>query len=228
MSRSRLEIQSKEGLKTYNTNTKFVNYLNYRNYNVNTSYAYQVLKEYTNQNYIAINNYLREGYYQYHLPNMRFGDFKTTNNKDGTLTVSFAMRKDFLNATQRTLSNYWTYHKMIYSLCCALLDIININELDYIPENTVVYRGINTRIPSNWKVGDSFYFPGFISTSLSKKVAEDFGNYILVITLHGKGYKGVERISYYPNEKEVLICPYSRYVISKISGNYCYLDRYNN
>ena len=97
-----------------------------------------------------------------------------------------------------------------------------------IPENTVVYRGINTRIPSNWKVGDSFYFPGFISTSLSKEVAKNFGNYILVITLHGKGYKGVERISYYPNEKEVLICPYSRYVISKISGNYCYLDRYNN
>ena len=47
MSRSRLEIQSKEGLKTYNTNTKFVNYLNYRNYNVNASYAYQVLKEYS-------------------------------------------------------------------------------------------------------------------------------------------------------------------------------------
>ena len=115
---------------------------------------------------------------------------------------------------------------MIKSLVFALFGIINIKELDDIPQNTVVYRGINTKIPSYWKAGDVIYFPGFISTSLSKEVAESFGSYILVITLHGKGFKGVERLSYYPNEREVLIAPYSKYVISKIIGNYCYLDRY--
>ena len=133
---------------------------------------------------------------------MKHGDIKLVDNNNGSYTINYTMRKDFLNEEQKTYSNFWAYHKMISSLFSALLDGIKINELNYIPENTVVYRGIKTRIPSNWKVGDSFYFPGFVSTSLSKEVAEYFGDYIFVITLHGKGYKGVKRISYFPDEKK--------------------------
>ena len=221
MSRTRLEIQSKEGLKTYNSCDNFIKYMNCKDVTVNESYIYNVLKEYTNQNYIAINNILREGNFNYHYPNIKFGKFVLKNN-----SVTFIVSKAFLNETQRTLSIYWTYHKMIKSLIFALFGRVYIKELDDIPENTVVYRGINTKIPSYWKAGDIIYFPGFISTSLSKEVAESFGPYIFVITLHGKGYKGVERLSYYPSEREVLIALYSKYVISKIIGNYCYLDRY--
>ena len=56
MSRSRLEIQSKDVLKTYNSCDNFIEYLNFKDITVSESYVYQVLKEYTNQNYIAINN----------------------------------------------------------------------------------------------------------------------------------------------------------------------------
>ena len=54
-----------------------------------------------------------------------------------------------------------------------------------------------------------FYFREFISTSLSQVVAENFGKYILVITLYGRGFKGVENVSYYPGEKEVPSSSYS-------------------
>ena len=60
MSRSRLEIQSKDVLKTYNSCDNFIEYLNYKHITVSESYVYQVLKEYTNQNYIAINNLLEK------------------------------------------------------------------------------------------------------------------------------------------------------------------------
>ena len=226
MSRTRLEIQSKESLKTYNSCDNFIKYMNYKDVTVNISYIYQVLKEYTNQNYIAINNVLREGDFKYHYPKIKFGNWNIKNNNDSSFNINFKLSNAFLNEAGITLSIYWTYHKMIKSLVYALFGGIYIKELDDIPENTVVYRGINTEIPSYWKAGDIIYLPGFISTSLSKEVAESFGTYIFVITLHGKGYKGVERLSYYPNEREVLIAPYSKYVISKISGNYCYLDRY--
>ena len=52
------------------------------------------------------------------------------------------------------------------------------------------------------------------------------GQYIFIITLYGKGFKGVDKLSYYPGEKEVLINAYSKFKITKISGNYYYMDRY--
>ena len=69
------------------------------------------------------------------------------------------------------------------------------------------------------------YLVLFISTSLSESVAKNFGNYIFVITLYGKGFKGVEKVSYYPNEKEVLIEAYSKFRITDIRGNYYYMDK---
>ena len=114
----------------------------------------------------------------------------------------------------------------IKTLYYGLLDKINVRNLINIKEGTVVYRGIKTKPPSSWKVGDTFYFPEFVSTSLNKNIAKSFGNYIFIITLYGKGFKGIKKISELPFEDEVLICAYSKFKITKISGNYYYMDKY--
>ena len=96
----------------------------------------------------------------------------------------------------------------------------------------VVYRGIATPAPSDWKVGKRFYFPEFVSTSKDKSVAEGFskGITMLVITIKNNGSGGknnycryIADISKYP-EEEVLITAFCIFTITKIEGNTYYLD----
>lgn len=120
-------------------------------------------------------------------------------------------------------------HKKINSLYFSLIGAapFKIKEFDDIPRYTKVYRGNQKKPPSYWKVGDEFFFDEFISTSLDKNIAKSFGNYIFVITLNGTGYKGIERLSYFENEKEVLIAAYSKFKITGIDGNYYYMDQFD-
>ena len=91
MSRTRLEIQSKESLKTYDSCDNFIKYMNYKDVTVNISYVYQVLREFTNQNYIAINNVLREGDFKYHYPKIKFGNWNIKNNNDGSFNINYIL-----------------------------------------------------------------------------------------------------------------------------------------
>ena len=114
-------------------------------------------------------------------------------------------------------------HERINNLCAALEGAIYMKDLIDIKPGTTVYRGLNVK-PS-FTIGQEFYFWEFISTSLSQVVAENFGKFIFVITLYGRGFKGVENVSVFPGEKEVLIEPYSKFRITDIDGNYYYMDK---
>ena len=236
MKRSRMDIQSDNDYKIYNSKGYFVAYLSQkwvpkdkpahgRIFCGTQGFAISVLKEYTNESYIKINEYLRNG--NYHI---QWGknplSMKITNNSNGSITISASVS----NEAQYNYNYFLNMYEKISSLACALtgLNPNKIEELDDIPRYTTVYRGVRKRPPYNWKVGDEFYFPEFISTSLKEDIAKDFGDYIFVIKLNGNAYKGVEKLSYYPYEKEVLICAYSRYKITNIYGNYYYMDQFDS
>ena len=43
--------------------------------------------------------------------------------------------------------------------------------------------------------------------------------------MYGKGFKGVENVSFYPGEREVLIEPYFKFRITKVTDYYFYMDK---
>jgi hypothetical protein len=98
---------------------------------------------------------------------------KIANNDDGSITISGSIS----NEAQYNYKYFLNMYEKISSLACALtgLNPNTIEELDDIPRYTTVYRGVRKRPPYNWKVGDEFYFPEFISTSLKEDIAKDFG-----------------------------------------------------
>ena len=53
-------------------------------------------------------------------------------------------------------------------------------------DGTVIYRGINSKSPSYWKIGYQFIFAEFVSTSLNINNAENFskGGTLLIIALY--------------------------------------------
>ena len=120
-------------------------------------------------------------------------------------------------------------HKQISSLYFSLIGAapFKIKEFDDIPQYTTVYRGNKKKPPSNWKVGNEFFFAEFMSTSLDMDVAQGFGDYIFIITLKGTAYKGIERLSYFKSEKEVLIAAYCRFKITDINDNCYYMDQFD-
>lgn len=152
-------------------------------------------------------------------------ELKIKNIGGNTLEITSTVTQPFLS----TANSFNRMHEKISSLFFSLVGAAPfvIKELDDIPKYTTVYRGVKDKPPSNWKVGDEFYFAEFISTSLDKEIAQNFGKYMFVITLNGTGYKGVERLSKFPHEKEVLIAAYSKFRISDIEGNYYYMDQYD-
>ena len=161
---------------------------------------------YTGENYKQINQYLRKGEYP--------------------MNPFIEMGSIFLLGIPIML--YKAHLLTIKSIYYGLSERIKVKELDNISQGTIVYKGVNKKPPSCWKVGDSFYFPEFVSTSLDLNVAKEFGDYIFVIKLNGKGFKGVERLSIYPSEKEVLINAYSKFKITKIDGKYYHFNLLDN
>ena len=172
--------------------------------NVSPQFALEVLKDYTNEAYIQINAFLRKGNYD---KDIIQGFYNKKENKR-ILIMGDPVRKN---------------HERINNLCGALEGAIYVPELTDIQPGTKVYRGVT--IKPSFTVGQEFYFREFISTSLSQNVAENFGPYILIITLYGKGFKGVENVSIYPGEREVLIEPYSKFRITKVTDYYFYMDK---
>ena len=204
--RSRMDIQSEDKFQIFHCNDHFYQYINQAidEKNINEEAVIKVLKEYTNNKYIQMNGYLRKGDY-------------TMDYRSGITSI-------FLLGLPMML--YLNNLASIKSLYLGLQGKIKIKNLTNINEGTIVYRGIKIKPPSSLKVGDQFYLAEFVSTSLDINVAKGMGQYIFVITLYGKGFKGVDKLSYYPGEKEVLINAYSKFKITKISGNYYYMDRY--
>ena len=172
--------------------------------NVNKKEFIIILKEYTNEKYIEMNGYLRKGDY-------------SMDHKLGIASL-FVLGLHMM-LYLKTLAE-------IKQLYFGLQNKINVRIVINIKEGTVVYIGIKKQPPSSWKVGDIFYFPEFISTSLDINISKNFGKFIFVITIYGKGFKGIEKLSDYPSEKEVLLCAYSKFKISKINGNYYYMEQY--
>ncbi len=204
--RSRMDIQSEDKIIIFHCDDHFYQYINKAidEKDINEEKVIKVLREYTNEKYIQMNGYLRKGNY--------FMDSQSGIASIFLLGLPMIIYLDNLAS--------------IKSLYLGLQDKIYIKDLINIKEGTVVYRGVKTKPPSSWKVGYQFYFAEFVSTSLDINKAKEFGPYIFVISLYGKGFKGVEKLSYYPSEKEILINAYSKFKITNISGNYYYMDRY--
>ena len=119
----------------------------------------------------------------------------------------------------------------VHCLHLALRNNINVKN------NTVVYRGISKfRFPSEIGIGSKFYIREFVSTSLKRKIAEQFMNYnnkkaggtLMIITIKNNGNDGhpnycyhIKGISQYQKEDEVLISCHCYYTVTDI-------DRKNN
>ena len=96
-----------------------------------------------------------------------------------------------------------------------------------VPNNTIVYRGVNRKFNEQLGVGTKIIFCEFISTSIDKNVAKGFcGNGTLFIIRIENNinpnfycYK-IEYLSEYQNEKEILITSNCTFQItSKIKAN---------
>lgn len=115
---------------------------------------------------------------------------------------------------------------------CLNYALINykINDVNYIEDNTIVYRGIKqVRFPKNLGIGAGFYFPEFISTSLKEDFALEWlggKGTLLTIILRNNGTNGHQNYCQYidslsiSNTKrrqyEVLLASNCFYRITKI------------
>ncbi len=82
----------------------------------------------------------------------------------------------------------------------------------------LVHRGINNfRFSTYQKVGDLFYWKGFTSTSLLPEIGERFkknsGTIFHINSLTGKD---VSLFSVYEQEKEVLLLPFTYFLVERI------------
>ena len=125
----------------------------------------------------------------------------------------------------------------VHCLHSALRNNINVKN------NTVVYRGISKfRFPSEIGIGSKFYIREFVSTSLKRKIAEQFMNYnnidniggtLMKITIKNNGTDGhpnycyyIKGISKYKEEDEILISCHCYYTVTDIErkNNFDYVN----
>ena len=100
-----------------------------------------------------------------------------------------------------------------------------------VPNGTVVYRRVKNPFPSNWRVGYTFYFAEFVSTSKYPNLNPSFfGNNVMEITITNNGSNGnnnycrdISDISQYGDEGEILITAFCRFRVTEIGGNHCKL-----
>ena len=95
-------------------------------------------------------------------------------------------------------SNIWCLHKAITK------------SVNNVPNNTIVYRGINAKVPFNVGIGTKFYFQEFLSTSKDINIAQNIANSgtLMVISIQNNGINGkkvycrdIENISKFPKER---------------------------
>ena len=110
-------------------------------------------------------------------------------------------------------SNVWCLHKAITK------------SANNVPNNTIVYRGINAKTPFNLGIGTKFYFQEFLSTSKDINIAKGFASLgtLMVISIQNNGINGkkvycrdIENISQFPFEKEVIITAFCEFKITEI------------
>ena len=138
--------------------------------------------------------------------------------------------KDMLGFSESEI-NSW-----VHCLYLALRNNKNVRN------GTVVYRGISKyRFPSEIGIGSKFYIREFVSTSLKKKIAEQFMNYnnnkiggtLMKITIKNNGVNGhpnycyhIKGISCYKEEDEILISAHCYYSVTNIerTGHFDYVN----
>lgn len=108
-----------------------------------------------------------------------------------------------------------TYGGFVRALRCAILSRVRAG---YNVTCGHVWRGMQLDDNSMYQPGQKFLWPNFVSTSQHKEQAF-IGNTLFCINLDGEGLTyaiDIEEFSEFPEEKEVLIYPYSGYeVISR-------------
>ena len=119
--------------------------------------------------------------------------------------------------------NYFTKEQLNSWTCCLQLAL---SRNKNVKENTVVYRGVKYKFPSDIGIGSKFYFREFVSTSIKKEFCEDWINNkgtIMIITIKNNGINGhpnycyyIEDISMNPKEFEVLISSHCYFTVNKI------------
>jgi len=95
-----------------------------------------------------------------------------------------------------------------------------------VEENTVAYRGVKVKFPSNVGVGTKFYLKEFLSTSTKKEFTEQWINNegtIMIIIIRNNGTNGHPNYCYYleditvsENQYEILISCHCYFTITKI------------
>ena len=175
---------------------------------------------------------------EYILGAIKSDDFSFNANK----TKYYAL-KEYTSSNYIILNRYLAKEEIIdknYSeaklkswICCLHNEIKNIHN---VKNGTIVYRGINSKFPSNIGIGSQFYLRGFISTSPEKKIAEMFvkrgkNPTIMEITILNNGINGfpnyccdVEEFSEY-REKEIIITSHCSFIVTDIthSNNFDYI-----
>jgi hypothetical protein len=100
------------------------------------------------------------------------------------------------------------------------------------PHECVAYRGmnLNNKQRAYFKTGTIFRFPGFTSTSRSKRLAESFGNTLFEIHIYAGclQVRDVSDISHFPNENEYLFSPYSLFKVIDIKEKMIILRAIDN
>jgi len=107
-----------------------------------------------------------------------------------------------------------------------------------VKNGTIVYKGVKLPPPKNLRVGNRFYFPEFVSTSLNLETAKKFAKRkdntygtILVIKIKNNGVnnrlyycRNIEEITQFHGEDEIMITAFCIFQITRIDGNTIYLD----
>ena len=110
-------------------------------------------------------------------------------------------------------SNVWCLHKAI------------VKGINNVPNNTIVYRGINAKIPFDIGVGTTFYFQEFLSTSRDINIAKSFANSgtLMVISIQNNGTNGkkvycrdIENLSNFQFEREIIFTAFCQFKVTRI------------
>ena len=108
-------------------------------------------------------------------------------------------------------------------ICCLQLALSrNIN----VKDETLVYRGVNLKFPSEIGIGSKFYFREFVSTSTSQEFSEqwiDNSGTLMIIKIKNNGTNGHQNYCYYieditisEDQYEVLISSHCYFTVTKI------------
>ena len=162
---------------------------------------FEILKQkdesYFNKNNLGLNNY----------------DFVLKSYTNSS-SINDYLRNNQMSSPENELKSYvWCLHKAITQ------------NTKNVPDDIVVYRGVNVKIPNNIGVGTKFYFSEFLSTSKDINVAKSFAGTgtLMYISIHNNGINGinlycrdVESISSYPSEKEIIFTSHCNFIVTKI------------